>query len=56
MKSFMDVEKHPVIPHLIEDIPNFKAFVDDLYSGNHILQGHTNAQQFKFYKMVMSGQ
>jgi hypothetical protein len=53
MKSFMDVEKHHVIPHLIEEVPNFKAFVDDFYSGNHILQGHTNAQQFKFYKMVM---
>jgi hypothetical protein len=51
MKSFMDAEKQLVIPHLIEEVPNFKAFVDDyLCSGNDALQGHTNAQQFKFYK------
>jgi hypothetical protein len=36
---------------LIEEVPNFKAFVDGyLCSGNDALQGHTNAQQFKFYK------
>jgi hypothetical protein len=51
MKSFMDAEKQPVIPHLIEEVPNFKAFVDGfLYTGNDALEGHTNAQQFKFYK------
>jgi hypothetical protein len=51
MKLFMDVETEPVIPHLIEDVPNFKAFVDGyLCSGNDALLGHTNAQQFKFYK------
>jgi hypothetical protein len=51
MKSFMDAEMEPVIPHLIEEVPNFKAFVDGyLYSGNDSLQGHINAQQFKFYK------
>jgi hypothetical protein len=51
MKSIIDVEKQPVIPHLIEEVPNFKAFVDGyLCSGNDALQGHTNAQQFKFYK------
>jgi hypothetical protein len=51
MKSFMDVEKQLVIPQLIEEVPNFKAFVDGyLCSGNDALQGHTNAQQFKFYK------
>jgi hypothetical protein len=51
MKSFIDAEKRPIIPHLIEEVPNFKAFVDGyLCSGNAALQGHTNAQQFKFYK------
>jgi hypothetical protein len=51
MKLFMDAEKQPIIPHLIEKIPSFKAFVDGyLCSGNDTLQGHTNAQQFKFYK------
>jgi hypothetical protein len=62
MKSFMDAEKEPVIPHLIEEVPNFKAFVDGfLCIGNDALQGHTNVQQFKFYKdsngwpMIQSG-
>jgi hypothetical protein len=51
MKSFMDVKKELVIPHLIEEVSNFKAFVDGfLCIGNDALQGHTNAQQFKFYK------
>jgi hypothetical protein len=51
MKSFMDAETEPVIPHLIEEVPNFKAFVDGyLCSGNDALEGHTNEQQFKFYK------
>ena len=51
MKSFMDVETEPVIPHLIEVVPNFKVFVDGYFcSGSDTLQGHTNAQQFKFYK------
>jgi hypothetical protein len=45
MKSFMDAETEPVIPHLIEEVPNFKAFVDGyLCSGNDALQGHTNVQ------------
>ena len=51
MKSFMDAESQPVIPHLIEEVPNFKGFVEGyLCTGNDALQGHTNAQQFKFYK------
>jgi hypothetical protein len=51
MKSFMDAEKQLVIPHLIEEVPNFKAFVDGYHcNGNDALQGHINAQQFKFYK------
>jgi hypothetical protein len=45
MKSFMDAEKQPVIPHLIEEVPNFKALVDGfLCAGNDALEGHTNVQ------------
>jgi hypothetical protein len=44
MKSFMDAEKQPIIPHLIEEVPNFKAFVEGyLCFGNDTLEGHTNA-------------
>ena len=28
MKSFMDCETEPVIPHLIEEVPDFKSFVE----------------------------
>jgi hypothetical protein len=35
IKLFMDAKTEPVIPHLIEEVPNFKAFVDGyLCSGN----------------------
>ena len=45
MKSFMNAEKQLVIPHLIVEIPNFKAFVDGfLCTSNDTLEGHTNAQ------------
>jgi hypothetical protein len=51
MKSLMVAEEQLIIPYLIEEVPNFKAFVDGyLCSGNDALQGHTNAQQFKNYK------
>ena len=44
MKSFMDTESRPVIPHLIEEVPNFKKFVDGyLCIGCDALGGHTNA-------------
>jgi hypothetical protein len=53
----MDTESQPVIPHSIEEVPNFKAFVDGyLYSRNDALQGHMNVQQFKFYEMVVDSQ
>ena len=51
MKSFMDCESHPVIPHLIEEVPDFKKFVQGyLGTSGDSLEGHSNAQQFKFYK------
>jgi hypothetical protein len=50
MKSFMDCETHPVIPHLIEEVPDFKAFVNGyLGTGGDFLGGHSKSQQFKFY-------
>ena len=51
MKSFMDCETQPVIPHVIEEVPDFKHFVEGyLHTGDDSLQGHSQAQQFKFYK------
>ena len=51
MKSFMDTEKHPVIPHLIEEVPDFKAFVHGyLGTSGDFLEGHSRSQQFKFFK------
>ena len=51
MKSFMDTESRPVILHLIEEVPDFKKFVEGyLCIGCDALAGHTNAQQFKFYQ------
>ena len=50
MKSFMDIESQPVIPHLIKEVPNFKKFVEGyLCTRRDALTGHTNAQQFEFY-------
>ena len=50
MKSFMECEAHPVIPHFIEEVPDFKRFVDGyLGSGGDFLSGHSKSQQFKFY-------
>jgi hypothetical protein len=50
MKSFMEVESIPTIPHLIEKVPNFKGFIAGcIAEGNGALEGHTKAQQFKFY-------
>ena len=51
MKSFMDTKSRPVIPHLIEEVPDFKKFVEGyLCTGRDALARHTNAQQFKFYR------
>ena len=51
MKSFMDCETHPVIPHLIEEVPDFKQFVEGyLGTRGDELEGHSKAQQFKFFK------
>ena len=50
MKSYMDMEKVPVIPHMIEELPDWRTFVSEhIPSGKEKLIGHTKAQQFKFY-------
>jgi hypothetical protein len=50
MKSYKDMEKIPVIPHMIEELPNWKTYVSEhIPSGKDRIIGHTKAQQFKFY-------
>ena len=50
-KLFMDTESWPVILHLIEEVLNFKKFVEGyLCTGRDALTRHTNTQQFKFYR------
>uniref|UniRef100_A9U683 Predicted protein n=1 Tax=Physcomitrium patens TaxID=3218 RepID=A9U683_PHYPA len=50
MKSFMDVESIPTIPHLIEEVPDFKNFIlGSILDKSEVLVGHTKPQQVKFY-------
>lgn len=50
MKSFMDVESIPTIPHLIEEVPDFKTFISGAcLDGAKRLVGHTKPQQLKFF-------
>jgi len=50
IKSFMDVESIPTIPQLIEEVPNFKRFIEGLFNdGDVIFVGHTRPQQVKVY-------
>jgi hypothetical protein len=50
MKSFMDVESIPTIPHPVEEVPDFKVFIARCVAeGDEVLEGHTNAQQFKVF-------
>ena len=50
-KSFMDTESRPIILHLIEEVLDFKKFVEGyLCTRRDALARHTNAQQFKFYQ------
>ena len=44
MKSFMDTKSWPIIPYLIEEVPDFKKFVEGyLCIGRDALAGHKNA-------------
>ena len=50
MKSFMKNEAVPTIPHLIQEVPDFKKFIADcILDGEESLMGHTKVHQFKFY-------
>ena len=50
MKSFMDVESIPTIPHLIGEVPDFKGFIEGAFvDGDESLVGHSKPQQVKFY-------
>jgi hypothetical protein len=42
MKSFMDGESIPVIPHLIEEVPDYKGFINPcICKKGEALEGHT---------------
>ena len=50
MKSYMDLDHTQVIPHMIEEIPNFKTLIKPfMLKGVDCLVGHTKTQQFRFY-------
>ena len=50
MKSFINMESIPTIPHLIEEVPDFKSFIDGvILDKDEVLVGHTKPQQVKFY-------
>ena len=45
MKSFMDLDSMPTMPHLIEEVLDFKGFIARSFvDGNNILVGHTRPQ------------
>ena len=50
IKSFMDVEMIPTIYHVIEEMLDFKKFIEKCIVRREIaLLGHTKVQQFKSY-------
>ena len=50
MKSYMDMENVHVIPHMIEELPDWRAFVSEyIPSGKDKFIGHAKVQQFKFH-------
>ena len=50
MKSFMKNEAVPTIPHLIQEVLDFKKFIADcILDGEDSLMDHTKVHQFKFY-------
>ena len=49
-KSFMENEVVPTILHLIEEVPDFKSFIEaGRCEGDESLQGHTKAHQLKSF-------
>ena len=50
MKSFMKNETVSTIPHLIQEVPDFKKSIADwILDGEESSMGHTKVHQFKFY-------
>jgi len=50
IKTFMDVDSVPTNPHFIEEVLDFKVFIEgSILEGDEALVGHTKVQQFKFY-------
>lgn len=50
MQSYMDMEEDAMIPHLVEEVPNFKAFIKPYIAiGAKRLVGHAKGRQFKFF-------
>jgi hypothetical protein len=51
MKSFMDGVLIPMIPHLIEEVPDLKGLIDScIYKKRGCIQRtHCISQQFKYY-------
>ena len=55
IKSFMDLEKDVVVPHLIEEVPDFKSFIANYIAvGDESLVNHTKGRQF-FFTMRKDG-
>ena len=55
MKSFMDGKSIHVSLHLIEEVLNFKGFINScIYKKGEALEGHTTTQEFKFYRNPFS--
>ena len=52
MKSFMDVESIPTIPHLMKEVADFKGFIEGSFNdSNDLLVGHTKPQQVTPYSL-----
>ena len=50
MKSYMNLDNVPVIPHMIEEVHDFKAFIEPyIQIGAHWLIKFMKVQQFRFY-------
>lgn len=50
MRSYMDMEEDATIPHLVEEVPNFKDFIKPfIATGAKRLVGHAKGRQFKFF-------
>ena len=47
MKSFMDLDTTPIIPSLIEEVPDFKAFIQNCISEDDLM-GQSKSRQFLF--------